>query len=352
MEYKKITVDFSSTTAGGTRRRSKSDAGSAGSGAQSIRVRPPPRPRDMNRTMKRNALLKFIRRHQDNNYQKMMSEDAHTAASAGTSLSEEAAAKSDLDDTLDYLMGLSDTVKLREEGRVLAPSSGVANHTLKRTTSGSSSSSPYVGRPWGEGMTMPPHEQISLEFPSSSTAPPVQLNPPAAGLHPNYGCLKGGQLPTYRTFMRETAAVRAPRSQVDPEVSQYNVHADTEPTHTVQNMGQMGGATGETTLAYVRQKRTNRRTYKLGKSPTYPKVGVLISNRTIRKNITTQSHHLKQTPMHEIRKFLVQHGLIKIGTTAPNEVLRKMFESSRMLCGEVYNHNTDVLLHNFLTGNH
>lgn len=299
----------------------------------------------------------------------MMSEDTHTAshtASSGASPDEEAAAKSDLDDTLDYLMGLSDTVKLREEGRVLGPSSGVANHTLKRTTSGSTS--PYAGRPWGEGMTMEPHEQISLEFPSSSTAAPVQLNPPAAGLHPNYGCLKGGQLPTYRTFMRENAA-RAhtgggTRNQVDPEVSHYSVHADTEPTtgstatllpsaaHTLHSMGQSGGATGETTLAYVRQKRTHRRTYKLGKSPTYPKVGVLISNRTIRKNITTQSHHLKQTPMHEIRKFLVQHGLIKIGTTAPNEVLRKMYESSRMLCGEVYNHNTDVLLHNFLTGSH
>jgi hypothetical protein len=57
---------------------------------------------------------------------------------------------------------------------------------------------------------------------------------------------------------------------------------------------------------------------------------------------------LKQTPIHEVRQYLVKRGLIKVGTTAPNEILRKMYESSKMMCGELYNHNTETLLHNFI----
>ena len=158
-----------------------------------------------------------------------------------------------------------------------------------------------------------------MHFPAPTETSPLRLAAPA------YGCLKGGQIPTYRTMMRQQAAAAA-----------------------ISGGSSLGPGGPGPDLKYVRQKRTNRRTYKVGKSPTYAKVGVLISNRTLRKDITTQSYRLKQTPMSEIRRFLTKHGLIKTGTTAPNDVLRKMYESSKMLCGEVYNHNTDILLHNFV----
>ena len=43
------------------------------------------------------------------------------------------------------------------------------------------------------------------------------------------------------------------------------------------------------------QKKTIRRTYKVGRSATLPKISVLVSNKTIRNNTTTKSQLLKQS---------------------------------------------------------
>ena len=98
----------------------------------------------------------------------------------------------------------------------------------------------------------------------------------------------------------------------------------------------------------MKRKKTKRRTYKIGKSKNAPKVSVLVSNRTIRSNITTQSQKLKAVPIEEVKRFLVKRGLIRVGSITPNDVLRKMYESAVMMCGEVHNHNPDNLLYNFL----
>ena len=59
-------------------------------------------------------------------------------------------------------------------------------------------------------------------------------------------------------------------------------------------------------------------------------------------------HLLKQTPLEEVRKYLIKKGLIKIGSTAPNDILRQMFENSILIGGELTNHNTENLLFNYM----
>jgi hypothetical protein len=97
-----------------------------------------------------------------------------------------------------------------------------------------------------------------------------------------------------------------------------------------------------------RQQRTVRRTYKVGKSKHKPEVAVLVSNKTIRKNITSKVHEIKQSPIEDVKRFLTQKGFIRVGTSAPNDVLRKMYESALLMCGEIQNHNPDNVLFNFL----
>ena len=41
------------------------------------------------------------------------------------------------------------------------------------------------------------------------------------------------------------------------------------------------------------------------------------------------------------------NSLINVGSIKTNDLLRKMYESAIMICGEVYNHNPENLMYNF-----
>jgi len=94
-------------------------------------------------------------------------------------------------------------------------------------------------------------------------------------------------------------------------------------------------------------KKTVKRTFTLGKSEPLRKVGVLIKNTQTRKNIINTQKELKKTNINDVRKYLRQHGMVKVGSTCPPDILRKTFESA-LMAGEITNTNKETLLHNFL----
>ncbi len=57
--------------------------------------------------------------------------------------------------------------------------------------------------------------------------------------------------------------------------------------------------------------------------------------------------HLKKKSINNIKKYLRKHNLIKIGSSAPDNLLKEIYQES-YLAGDIYNKNGEILLHNFI----
>ena len=87
--------------------------------------------------------------------------------------------------------------------------------------------------------------------------------------------------------------------------------------------------------------------YKLGINREKRKAGVLIKNRDTQKRIKNEIGLLKKKSIQEIKNYLREKNLIKVGSNAPPDILRKIYEDS-ILSGDIKNNNSSNLIHNFL----
>jgi hypothetical protein len=224
---------------------------------------------------------------------------------------------------------------------------------------------------------------------------------------PKYGCLKNGSLPTYKNWHTQTQRVYPNPIMSNPMIintNQTNTNPmiintnqtntnETNTNPTINTNQMMSNPTINTNqmmsnpmiintnqarntfleknqepnmfskkkeyqnifnnkninrIKYKKQKKIFKRTHYVGRCKTKPQIGVLISNRTIRNRISTDAQLLKQTNIRDVRQFLIKKGFIKVGTNSPNDVLRKMYESVSLICGEIQNHNSENLLFNFI----
>jgi hypothetical protein len=182
---------------------------------------------------------------------------------------------------------------------------------------------------------------------------PDPTQPPVLLQQPQYGCLKNGLLPTFRSYTRKNGGDIQPSSTIEQMPLLSNKMDFREQIQKFDKIHQGNIMPSEKQkqkqkIKYRKRKKIFKRTYRVGKSKTEPKIGVLVSNKTIRNRITTEAQLLKQTPINEVRKFLIKKGFIKIGTNSPNDVLRKMYETVSLVCGEIQNHNPENLLYNFI----
>jgi hypothetical protein len=204
---------------------------------------------------------------------------------------------------------------------------------------------------------MPP----SLEKAQPSAQPPKQQVVADNGgvrvmvkPEPPYSSLKGGSRPTYREWMRtrkRSPIESTPSLKIDARPTGPPVISVREKKladlKSVMKAGKKKKKKKGNPLMIRSKKTTRTIKRKLGKSDSDRKVGVLIKSRETRKRIQTEKAKLGGISIVDIKRDLRSKNLIKSGTRAPNDVLRKIYEQN-VLSGGGVNNNGDTLVHNYI----
>ena len=90
--------------------------------------------------------------------------------------------------------------------------------------------------------------------------------------------------------------------------------------------------------------------YKLGKyvNRNGPVIGVLIKNRQTQHSVEKKRKELRHIPLRTITARLHKKNLLKVGSTAPPDILRELYENA-VFAGDIENDGDGILLHNFLS---
>ena len=289
------------------------------------------------KTLKKRSILKMIREQQQNNYDKMFELKPKKKETNNF--------ENEFEKATEYL----DNLVKNQVNQVTPTKSN--NTTLKNTNNFIQPLSVTPVLQPNFQPNIPVIENIKLDFPSNNNDNIMLKNTQFASMpEPQYGCLKNGTLPTYRSFINKTVK-NTGGSNVDSSIIEQQERSK-ENIRGISSIMQQKEMNKLLLPKKIRkpkkQRKTIRRTFKTGRSKIKPKVSVLISNKTIRNNISTKKQLLKQHSIPEIKKYLIKHGFIRVGSATPNDVLRKMYETATLVCGEIMNHNPDNLLYNFV----
>ena len=177
---------------------------------------------------------------------------------------------------------------------------------------------------------------IHLNKPNS-TELPIPLNDNVKEdiliTEPPYSNLKGSNKPSYREWLRQKTA------KIPITVKNKNDN---------DNLSLREDKLKKIQKKYNSQKK-HRKTIKITETfgKRNGKISIHIKNKHEKNKIEQEIKTLKKHTIPKIKSYLKEHNLLKIGSCAPNDIIRELYEKS-ILCGNVTNNNNDILVHNFL----
>lgn len=306
-----------------------------------IRIKPVAKP--VSDKTRRNQVLKKIRENQEKQYKSLFEGEkipVEISKKSNDKINNEF--QSDFDKSLSFMTAIADSKPMLVTNN--------HNHTFKNTSLRSQTDDFGIDQ-FASDVAVDLPIDFFLPPPGGGSTPekPLTLVKPSMSFaKPEYGCLKNGNLPTKRSLHNMT--MKRPNNPVVGSIK-----SPEEKQHQMELMRKLhqqkkDAEKPKPQIVQRKVKKLLRRTFNVGKDKHRPRIGVLLPNKTIRNNVTTKSFMIKQKPISEIRKFLIQQGFIKVGSTAPTDVLRKIYESVAMIDGDVKNHNPDNLLYNFFKG--
>ena len=354
----------------------------------------------------KNKLLKRIKEHKmketenlENNKKKLPNTNVENI-STKPNLVDLGSYTDEFNDSINYLQTLSKQKKVDEQKELHEKKKReLEQRTVKNYQSIlSSSSMPHVNIDLPEELKEPLISVNTSQF--NFTSPSISLTQSAYKNDPPYGCLKNGSKPTYKDWNKtqKNLVVSNPNlslvidsnissntnerenrlnslknkikeKKIIEQITANNVEIVSplpNNTNIIENKTSSIETVTSLTPVIVNNsdinnqldnneeindtrtiKKTIRRKYTLGKSKNNNSVGILLKDRGTRKKVLTAHRELKKKSINDIKSYLRDHNLIKVGSNAPNDVVRKIYESS-MLAGEITNSNTGTLLHNLM----
>ena len=315
------TIQFdASLLQGGTRRRNKNQAN------KTRKDKPDPTPVQLNRN-----ILKMMRQQQVAEHKQylMKGVSGGSSASSGESLQQ----------SLDYF---------RQQGgseEIQPPPVGIPQTGGQVGFGSMSQTVPVGGRAnaFANGQVGRP----SVVFPTGMEIPgvvPAPLFKSKELAKPTYSNLKGSVLPTFRQLARIGLPLVQGGGKGDSknagDAKAKDVSYQRQLLEAIESEEKKAGEDKDDV------HKRHVRTYRLGRSKL-GLVSVLLSNKQIRRTISKKKHDLKRLPMQKVRQDLVRKGFIRMGSTAPDNVLREIYENVEMI-GQVRNFSPDILMHNLL----
>lgn len=345
----------------------------------------------------KNKLLKRIKEHKQKENQK----STENNITINPSLKDDVSFSNEFNDSIEYLQSLSKKKKTDEERMKNEQLKQKRREELeKRTVKNYSALNHYV-----ETGSAP---LVNIELPLELQNIEVSHNGDAYKINePDvvpYGILKGGTKPTYRQWAKtqRNPVVLDPNSSLlinnenvsrenrlnllkekirrknveiktDPVTSNIassdtlpniasnvvesnlvspnlvpNIQPNIQPNLASSNLASSNLASNNGKIIVGTKhitKKTIKHKYSLGRSNVKRRVSILIKDNRTRKRVITAQKELKRKNINDIKEYLRKHNLWSVGSNAPNDVLRQMYESA-MLSGEITNFNTEKLLHN------
>lgn len=152
-----------------------------------------------------------------------------------------------------------------------------------------------------------------------------------------YGCLKNGNKPTYRNYMKTLK---------NKNYNTNNKTVNNKISNFVDSTYNKSAIPKKKSIKYV-TKQIKTRKFKCGKNKRTRKIGVVLKSGKMRSKVLAEKQSIKARPYAQMKNELYKKGFLKIGTSAPKNLVTEIYENC-ILSGDVLNRNKDVLIHNYM----